>query len=132
MPRLYRETYGETVVFLVGRSCVRGQMPQNFDYLFFVQLNGEFNRHLRWFFGANWDKPARDYDPTAFFETTLLNNLGMDGFTLKLGSFGKFHVRDKPGIRRKIGFSGETILTKALRKVKFITLANLRRQERVD
>jgi nucleoid DNA-binding protein len=26
-------------------------------------------------------------------EATLLNNLGVDGFTLKLGSFGKFSVR---------------------------------------
>src|SRR5579872_2319388 len=39
-------------------------------------------------------------------ETTLLNNLGTDGFTLKLGSFGKFHVRHKPGILRKIPFTG--------------------------
>ncbi len=29
-------------------------------------------------------------------EATLLNNLGTDGFTLKLGSFGKFSVRHKP------------------------------------
>jgi len=65
-------------------------------------------------------------------EATLLNNLGTDGFTLKLGSFGKFYVRHKPGIRRKIGFSGETIQTKALRKVKFVSLGSLRRRERVD
>jgi hypothetical protein len=65
-------------------------------------------------------------------ETTLLNNLGMDGFTLKLGSFGKFSVRHKAGIRRKVGFSGEIIQTKMLRKVKFISLGNLRRQERVE
>jgi nucleoid DNA-binding protein len=47
----------------------------------------------------------------AALEATLLNNLGTDGFTLKLGSFGKFYVRHKPGILRKIGFSGETIQT---------------------
>ena len=40
-------------------------------------------------------------------EVTLLNNPGTDGFTLKLGSFGKFSVRHKPGIRRKIGYTGE-------------------------
>jgi len=68
----------------------------------------------------------------AALEATLLNNLGTDGFTLKLGSFGKFSVRHKPGIFTRIGFSGETIQTKMLRKVKFITLGNLRRQERVD
>ena len=36
-------------------------------------------------------------------EATLLNNLGLNGFTLKLGNFGKFSVRHKPGIRRKVG-----------------------------
>jgi nucleoid DNA-binding protein len=31
-------------------------------------------------------------------EETLLNNLPVDGFTLKLGSFGKFSVRHKSGV----------------------------------
>ena len=57
----------------------------------------------------------------AALEATLLNNLGTDGFTLKLGGFGKFSVRHKPGIRRKIGFSGETIQTKERRKVRFVS-----------
>jgi nucleoid DNA-binding protein len=65
-------------------------------------------------------------------EATLLNNLGTDGFTLKLNGFGKFYVRHKPGTRRKIGFSGQTIQTKMLRKVKFISLGALRQRERVD
>ena len=52
----------------------------------------------------------------AALEATLLNNLETNGFTLKLGSFGKFSVRHKAGILRKVGFSGATILTKALRK----------------
>jgi nucleoid DNA-binding protein len=65
-------------------------------------------------------------------ESTLLNHLGTDGFTLKLWSFGKFSVRHKPGILRKVGFSGQTIQTKPLRKVKFISLGLLRRRERVD
>jgi len=68
----------------------------------------------------------------AALEATLLNNLGTDGFTLKLNGFGKFYVRHKPGIWRKIGFSGETIQTKALRKVKFVSLGSLRQRERVD
>jgi nucleoid DNA-binding protein len=38
-------------------------------------------------------------------ETTLLNHLGADGFTLKLNGFGKFFVRHRPGILRKIGFT---------------------------
>jgi nucleoid DNA-binding protein len=65
-------------------------------------------------------------------EATLLNHLGANGFTLKLNGFGKFYVRHKPGIRRKVGFSGATIQTKMLRKVKFISLGVLRRQERLD
>jgi len=65
-------------------------------------------------------------------ETTLLNNLGTDGFTLKLNGFGKFYVRHKPGILRRIPFTGETILTKDRRKVRFISLGRLRQQERIN
>ncbi len=65
-------------------------------------------------------------------EATLLNNLGTDGFTLKLGSFGKFSVRHKVGILRKVGFSGETIQTKDRRTVRFVSLGSLRQCERVD
>jgi nucleoid DNA-binding protein len=65
-------------------------------------------------------------------ETTLLNNLGTNGFSLKLGSFGKFSVRHKPGILRKIPFTGQTILTKDKRKVRFVSLGMLRRLERKD
>ena len=68
----------------------------------------------------------------AALEATLLDNLGTDGFTLKLNGFGKFYVRHMPGILRKIGFSGETIQTKPLRKVKFISLGMLRHRERID
>jgi nucleoid DNA-binding protein len=64
-------------------------------------------------------------------EETLLNNLGTDGFTLKLDSFGKFSVRHKAGILRKIPFTGETILTKDRRKVRFVSLGDLRQRERV-
>jgi nucleoid DNA-binding protein len=63
---------------------------------------------------------------------TLLNNLGTNGFTLKLGSFGKFSVRHKSGILRKIPFTGETILTKDKRKVRFVSLGELRQRERVN
>jgi nucleoid DNA-binding protein len=65
-------------------------------------------------------------------EATLLNHLGMDGFTLKLNGFGKFSVRHRPGILRKIGFTGETMQTKMLRKIKFVSLGALRHRERVD
>ncbi|HKB91336.1 MAG TPA: HU family DNA-binding protein [Opitutaceae bacterium] len=65
-------------------------------------------------------------------ETTLLNNLGTDGFTLKLNGFGKFSVRHRPGIRRKIGYTGETVQTKMKRKIRFISLGALRQRERVE
>lgn len=65
-------------------------------------------------------------------EETLLNNLQTDGFTLKLGSFGKFSIRHKAGIRRRIPFTGDTILTKDRRKTTFVSLGSLRQQERVD
>ena len=64
-------------------------------------------------------------------ERTLLNNLPVDGFTLKLGSFGKFSVHHKPGIQRKVGFSGQMILTKDRRKIRFVSLGSLREHERV-
>jgi nucleoid DNA-binding protein len=66
----------------------------------------------------------------AALEATLVNNLGTDGFTLKLGGFGKFSVRHKPGILRKIPFTGKTILTKDRRKVTFISLGSLRQHEK--
>src|SRR5271169_699909 len=68
----------------------------------------------------------------AALEATLLNNLRTNGFTLKLGSFGKFSVRHKVGILRRIPFTGETILTKDRRKITFVSLGSLRHRERVD
>ena len=65
-------------------------------------------------------------------EETLLNNLASDGFTLKLGSFGKFSVRHKAGILRRIPFTGNTILTMDRRKVRFVSLGSLRQCERVS
>ncbi len=64
-------------------------------------------------------------------EATLLDNLGTNGFTLKLGGFGKFSVRHKPGILRKIPFTGETILTKDRRQIRFVSLGSLRQHETV-
>jgi nucleoid DNA-binding protein len=65
-------------------------------------------------------------------EDTLLNHLSTDGFTLKLNGFGKFSVRHRPGIRRKLGFTGQTIQTKMRRTIKFVSLGALRQRERVD
>jgi nucleoid DNA-binding protein len=65
-------------------------------------------------------------------ETTLLSHLGTDGFTLKLNGFGKFSVRHRPGTTRRVGFSGQTLQTKARRMIRFISLGALRQRERVD
>jgi nucleoid DNA-binding protein len=64
-------------------------------------------------------------------EATLLNNLDVNGFALKLGSLGKFSVRHKAGIFRKIPFTGKTILTKDRRKITFVSLGRLRECEKV-
>ena len=68
----------------------------------------------------------------AALQATLLNNPGTNGFVLKLGSVGKFSVRHKPGILRRIPFTGETILTKDRRKVTFVSLGVLRQSEQVN
>jgi nucleoid DNA-binding protein len=65
-------------------------------------------------------------------EEVLLNNLAKDKFTLKLNRFGKFWIKHKPGIYRKIPFTGETKMTDAKRKVKFVTLGLLRQREVVE
>ena len=65
-------------------------------------------------------------------EQTLLNNLGVEEFSLKLGGFGKFKVRHLKPTTRRVGFSGETVTTKAKRKVEFVPLGMLRQCERVD
>ena len=59
----------------------------------------------------------------------LLENLDTAGFTIKLGSFGKFSVRHKSGTLRKIPFTGETKLTNDKRKIKFVSLGVLRERE---
>lgn len=64
-------------------------------------------------------------------EQTLLNNLSIEGFSLKLGGFGKFKVRHLQPTTRRVGFSGETVTTKAKRKVKFVPLGTLRLSENV-
>lgn len=62
-------------------------------------------------------------------EHTLLNNLGIEGFSLKLGGFGKFKVRHTKPITRRVGFSGETVITKGKRKIRFVPLGMLRASE---
>jgi nucleoid DNA-binding protein len=62
----------------------------------------------------------------------MMRNLGTDGFALKLGSFGKFSIRHKAGILRRIPFTVEAIMTKDRRTVRFVSLGSLRQRERVD
>lgn len=62
-------------------------------------------------------------------EDTLIEHLNEDGYSIKLGSFGRFIVHHRPPIRRKIGFSGEVRDLPLRRKVKFIGLGRLRKLE---
>jgi nucleoid DNA-binding protein len=60
----------------------------------------------------------------------LTANIDVDGFTLKLPSFGKFEVRHRQGKMRKVPLTGKIQMTADKRKVKFIPLARLRELER--
>jgi nucleoid DNA-binding protein len=62
-------------------------------------------------------------------EETLVEHLAEDGYYLKLNGFGKFTVRHRPAIRRRIGFSGEIRDVPVKRKVKFTGLGKLRQLE---
>ena len=64
-------------------------------------------------------------------EQTLINRIDSDGFSLKLGSFGKFKIHHRPSIYRKIPFTGEMKVINPKRKVKFVALGSLRAQEEV-
>lgn len=65
-------------------------------------------------------------------ENTLLHNLGSDGFTIKLNGFGKLSVRHRPGILRKIPFTGEVKQIRPKRKIRFVSLGSLRQSEVAD
>jgi nucleoid DNA-binding protein len=60
----------------------------------------------------------------------LRANIEIDGFTLKLPSFGKFEVRHKQGKMRKIPLTGKTQMTADKLKVKFVPLSNFRDLEK--
>ena len=62
----------------------------------------------------------------------LTANIEVDGFTLKLPSFGKFEVRHKQGKMRKIPLTGKVQMTSDKRKEKFVPLARLKELERRD
>ena len=64
-------------------------------------------------------------------EDTLVQHLAEDGYSIKLGRFGRFVVHHRPPIRRKIGFSGEMRDLPVRRKVKFTGLGKLQQLERV-
>jgi len=68
----------------------------------------------------------------AALEETLAENLDRDGFSVKLGRFGKLTVHHKPGVFRKIPFTGESKMTKEKRKVRFVVLGRLRQLEKVS
>jgi nucleoid DNA-binding protein len=62
-------------------------------------------------------------------EDTLIEHLAEDGYSIKLGGFGRFVVHHRPAIRREIGFSGEICDLPVKRKVKFTGLGKLRQFE---
>ena len=64
-------------------------------------------------------------------EETLIDNIGHDGYSMKLGKFGKFSIRHRPGTYRRISLTGETKMTSTKRKVKFVAIGQLRRLEKV-
>jgi hypothetical protein len=61
-------------------------------------------------------------------ESTLLDNLGTNGFTLKLAQFWQV-LSITSRASRKIPFAGETILTYARRTVRFVNLGALRQSD---
>ena len=65
-------------------------------------------------------------------EQTLAEKIGVDGFSIKLGKFGKFTVHHKPAKERRIPFIGKVRMTGGRRKVKFIPLGKLRRLEKAE
>jgi len=64
-------------------------------------------------------------------EQTLIERLDSDGFSIKLGSFGKFKIHHRASIYRKIPFTGEMKVINPKRKVKFVALGSLRALEEV-
>ena len=64
-------------------------------------------------------------------EGVLADNIGTDGFSVKLGKFGKLTVRHRPPSVRRIPLTGEKRLTCGRRKVRFTALGRLRSIEKV-
>ena len=64
-------------------------------------------------------------------EQTLIDRIDSDGFSLKLGSFGKFKIHHRRSVYRKIPFTGEMKVINPKRKVKFVALGSLRALEEV-
>src|ERR1022692_4981509 len=50
-------------------------------------------------------------------EQVLLDHLGDDGFSIKLGSLGRFRIRHKPASFRKNPFTGQRVKVPAKRVV---------------
>ena len=64
-------------------------------------------------------------------EQTLIDRIDSAGFSLKLGSFGKFKIHHRQSIYRKIPFTGEMRMINPKRKIKFVALGSLRALEEV-
>jgi nucleoid DNA-binding protein len=61
----------------------------------------------------------------------LIERLDFNGFSHKLGSFGKFKIYHRARIYRKIPFTGKKRLINPKRRIKSIALGQLRALEEV-
>src|ERR1035437_6157744 len=72
---------------------------------------------------------VRDFE--SCLEDTLIEHLAEDGYSIKLGGFGRFIVHHRPPILRRLSFSGVICEPPMRRKVKFTGLRKSRQLERV-
>lgn len=62
--------------------------------------------------------------------SVLETNIEQDKFELKLSNLGKLSVHHRKGAMRRIPITGESIMTKDRKKVRFNALGKLRKLER--
>jgi nucleoid DNA-binding protein len=65
-------------------------------------------------------------------EETLVDNLSLDNFSMKLNSLGKFTVKHTPPTMRVIPFTGELKHISEKRKVRFTSLGTLRKLSKTN
>jgi nucleoid DNA-binding protein len=98
-----------------------------------MKKNREFSDRVQLTLNLSTKKEAQSVIQAVItaLEETLIDRLDSNGFSLKLGSFGKFEIHHRPSIYRKIPFTGEMKLINPKRKVQFVALGKLRSLEEV-